>query len=103
MYFNVHFSRQGYLKKYCNKVKHTLLHNLLPLKKKIMIFFFLVIKVQESMLHFVAEEFLFNLYLNITIPQNAFGYKINKKNYNACFAFAGLPVLANVILDVPYT
>ncbi|RNA33048.1 hypothetical protein BpHYR1_008432 [Brachionus plicatilis] len=27
-------------------------------------------KVQQSMLHFFAEEFLFNLYLNFTIPKN---------------------------------
>ncbi|RNA03852.1 hypothetical protein BpHYR1_020159 [Brachionus plicatilis] len=30
----------------------------------------LAIKVQQSILHFVAEEFLFNLYLNFTIPMN---------------------------------
>ncbi|RNA35669.1 hypothetical protein BpHYR1_048469 [Brachionus plicatilis] len=27
-----------------------------------------VIKVQQSMLHFVTEEFMFNLFLNFTIP-----------------------------------
>ncbi|RMZ93032.1 hypothetical protein BpHYR1_019605 [Brachionus plicatilis] len=27
-----------------------------------------IIKVQQSMLHFAAEEFLFNLYMNFTIP-----------------------------------
>ncbi|RNA42306.1 hypothetical protein BpHYR1_022348 [Brachionus plicatilis] len=27
-----------------------------------------VVKVQQSMLHFVVEEFLFNLYLNFRIP-----------------------------------